>query len=329
MSELRRDPVSGEWIIIAPGRAKRPHDFKSGILEKKVTPIEECPFEDLSKSGNEPLVLFPAGSDKVGWKIAVIPNKYPILQYAETCPVPIARGPYSVLEGKGHHEIVITRDHDKNFPKLNPEEAFELMQVFKSRYEEIAKDECVHYTSFFHAWGPNAGASVYHPHYQILALPIIPPDIARSLTGSEKYFEKNGKCVHCEVIESEKKEGTRVVFENEQAIVVAPFISRQPFELRVFPKSHESHFAKSSDELLKGVSEALQNALQKLEKNLGDPDYNFFIHTPPFDDDKDYSHYHWHMEILPKTSIWGGFEWSTGIVVNIVDPEETSELLKK
>lgn len=323
MSELRQDLVSGDWIILATGRAKRPHDWGNKAGRTRA-PKETCPFEDLAASGNLPLELFP---DK-NWKIAVTPNKYPALVPREACASEKRNGPYSVIEGIGHHELVITRDHDKNFAKLSPKEAAELFLIFKHRLNVLSEDPCAIYCSLFHAWGPSAGASIYHPHYQILTLPIIPPHVKHSFDGALSYAKKSKKCVHCVMLDHEKKHKGRVIFENADAIAIAPFVSRQPFEVRIFPKKHISNFENTPDKILAGVSEAMSFVLRNLTKKLSDPDYNFFLHTAPLRGGKKYEMYHWHLEVIPKTSILAGFEWSTGIDINIMDPDEAAKVLR-
>ena len=324
-SEFRRDMVSGDWVVIAPKRAARPEQFFSKTKRKRI-PKTKCPFEDPQKSGNgEPVLLY---TDESSWIIQVIQNKFPILAHGEMCANRMAKGPYQIIEGVGHHDIVITRDHDTNFAHLSDYMANLVLKSFKERYEAMANDECVKYVSIFHNWGPSAGASIYHPHFQILSLPIIPPDVFRSLQGSANYFGKTGACVHCSMIEFERKAKNRVIYENKEAIVFAPFVSREPFELRVFPKKHLPYFEDTSEKVMKHVVDALQKALLLLEVQLRDPDYNFFIHTAPLRDKEKYGHYHWHIEIQPKTSIAAGFELGTGVEVNIIDPDDAAAMLR-
>ncbi len=130
------------------------------------------------------------------------------------------------------------------------------------------------------------------------------------------------------MIDWEKKCGSRVIYENKGAIAFTPFVSREPFELRVFPKKHLPFFEDTSEEDLKWMVEALQNVLIRIEKRLGDPDYNFFIHTAPLRDKKSHSHYHWHIEIVPKISVSAGFELGTGIEITVVDPDVAAKILK-
>jgi len=327
-SELRQDLVSGDWIVIAPRRGQRPHQFLQKTKRFKA-PIKGCPFENPLKNGHELIFAYPeSASTKNDWQVMVVKNKYPVFIHKKQCAKKFKKGPYSVVEGIGHHDLIITRDHHKNFPHLNKETANLVFQAFRDRYLMLFNDPYAVYVSIFHNWGPKAGASIYHPHYQMIALPVIPPDVNHSLSGSLRFFKKYKKCVHCTMIEYEKKEKKRIVYENKGAIVFTPFISREPFELRVFPKKHLPYFENTLDNDLELIVDALQKALLKIEKRLKDPDYNFFIHTAPILNKKKYKNYHWHIEILPKISISAGFELGTGIEITVVDPDEAAKILK-
>ncbi len=332
-SELRQDLVSGDWIVISPGRAKKHLQLLKKTGKRKKAPISGCPFENPVKNGNKPILLY--GRKKEGgkkeerdWQAMLIENKYPVFAHKNVCGRNFKYGPYSVVEGIGHHDIFITRDHNDNFSRLSKDSANLVFRAFRDRYLMLYNDPCLNYISIFQNWGPKAGATIYHPHYQIIALPIIPPDVGHSLSGSSHYFKKFKKCVHCVMIEWEKKFRRRIIYENKGAIVFTPFISREPFELRIFPKKHLPYFEDTPPKDLEWVVEALQKALMKIEKRLKDPDYNFFIHTAPILDKKKYKHYHWHIEIQPKISISAGFELGTGIEITVVDPDEAAKILR-
>jgi len=340
-SELRQDPVSGDWIVISPKRAKN-HLQNLGNVKRIKTPINGCPFENPQKNGSgEPIFVYPLVADNKHskWEVMVVKNKYPVLTHPPTltlrqtgknaCAKNFKKGLYSVIEGIGYHDLVITSDHHKNFAHLNNKNANLVFQAFRDRYLMLIDDSCLAYISIFHNWGKKAGASIYHPHYQIIALPVVPPDVEHSLRGSARYFQKFKKCVHCEMIKYEKKEKKRIVYENQGAIVFAPFISREPFELRVFPKKHLPCFENTSNEDLSWMVEALQKSLIKIEKRLKDPDYNFFIHTAPILEKNKYKNYHWHIEIQPKISISAGFELGTGIEITVINPDEAAKILKR
>jgi UDPglucose--hexose-1-phosphate uridylyltransferase len=328
-SEFRQDIVSGDWVLIAPGRKKRPHDLVSKEKRNPPPPLEKCPFEDPQGSGNErPSIIRPENSKN--WRIQVIPNLYPAVSSDKAViPSVFSNGPYFYMPGAGYHDIVITRDHYKNFAALSLPEALEVLSVIQERYKMIAEDPRIAYVSIFHNWGPTAGASIYHPHYQIISIPVVPPDVSHSLHGSERYYSENGKCAHCAIIEKENQGKKRVIFENENALAFLPFVSREPFEIRIFPKKHEPYFEDCGENVLKDVAEALQKSLVMLENKLGDVDYNFFIHTAPIKEKERFSYYHWHIEIQPKISTLGGFELSTGIEITIVDPDDGATFLKE
>jgi UDPglucose--hexose-1-phosphate uridylyltransferase len=327
-SELRQDLVSGDWILIAPSRRKRPHDLVGKKTKRKRASKKTCPFENPQKSGQPKPFLIYKGKDGVGWEIQVFENKYPALYHRETCAVMGKVGPFSVAQGIGHQDLVVTRDHNKNFSHLPNSTARRVFHAFQARYKMLAEDRCMAYISIFHNWGPSAGATVYHPHYQIIALPIIPPDVAHSLRGSAAYFRRKKRCVHCEMIKWEKKEKRRVIYENKGAISFVPFVSRSPFEVRIFPKSHQPFFESTPARDLEFIVEALQKSLLSLGKKLKDPDYNFFIHTSPIKGKSRHKHYHWHLEILPKVSIPAGFELATEVDINVVDPDEAGKFLR-
>jgi len=326
-SELRQDLVSGNWVIIAPRRSKRPGDFLKNVLKREKSPVASCPFEEPQKSGHEKAVLIFPDNDR--WELQIIPNKYPALSDKKKRAVFLKHGAYGVLSGAGHHEILITRDHHKNFDSLAPIKSFNVFRAFRERYLALSKDKNIAYVAIFQNWGPRAGASVYHPHYQIIAMPVVSPHVMHSLSGSENYFKKHGRCVHCTIIKQEKKDKKRIIFENSGAVAFSPFASRNPYEVAVFPKKHSPFFESASDSDLKAVAAVLREALRLVKKNLKDADYNFFIHTSPVKDKNKYGHYHWHIEILPKFSVFGGFEFGTGAMINIVDPDEAARILRK
>ncbi len=327
-SQLRQDLVSGDWILIAPARAKRPYRIKPA--KRKIAPKAGCPFEDPQKSGHKkPILIY--GNHK-NWQLQIVENKYPALTHRhdrDKCAAIKKEGPYWTTRAVGHHELVITRDHRKNFSRLSLNEANQVFESFRDRYLMFLSDKRISYVSIFHNWGSTAGASIFHPHYQIVAIPIIPPDVQHSLSGSLNYYKKHKKCVHCAMIKDELKNKSRIIYQNEGAIAFCPFVSKEPFEARIFPKKHLPYFENTLDYNLEHVVGALQHVLKKITKNLKDPDYNFFIHTAPIKDKEKYGCYHWHAEVLPKTNISAGFELGTGIEINPVDPDVAAKLLRK
>jgi len=324
MSEFRQDIVSGDWIVVAPERAKRPQQFKNKI-KRKSDIKSKCPFEDLKKSGNWPPVSGWPNIEK--WKLIVIPNKFPILNHSEKCAIKTPRGPYYTEEGVGHHDLIITKDHATPLYKIPATDMTQLMTIMQDQFVSYGEDRCLEYVSAFMNWGPKAGGSLVHPHLQLLATPIIPPDVTHSLHGSERYYKKNKKCPHCEVVRYERAEKARVIDENGSGIVVAPFASHTHFEIRIFPKRHNPSFEKITPTEKKEIGALLQSTLKRIAERLSDPDLNFFIHSAPIKNKSKYRFYHWHIEILPILKTNGGLELSTGVQVNSMPPEDVANFL--
>jgi len=272
------------------------------------------------------MLLFP---HEKNWDIAVIPNKYPAVERGSVCSVPFRHGIYHARTAVGTHNLLITRDHNRHFIDLSAAEAIKVFEALKVLHQMAAKDKCAAYISSFYNYGPAAGASLWHPHYQILSLPIIPPHTAHSLRGASDYFKKFGRCVRCDILKIERKKKVRIVVENEHAIVLAPYASKRPFEINVLPKKHWASFRETSPAAVRGIALALQSAMQRMKKNLNDPDLNFFIHDTPLDR-KDYRHHHWHIEVVPVNIISppGGFEISTAININAIDPDAATAILR-
>lgn len=329
-SALRRDPVSGTWVAFSTKRASRPDTHRnSPKVSDNYDDPKDCPFckenFEAKKHEKDTLIYFDKNGD---WTVRAFPNKFPILSIGDGTLGKRDEGPFEVMNGLGYHEVLIAADHRKNFPDLELPQILEVFNAYQERYLSLMNKRNVKYISIFKNYGKSAGASIVHPHSQIVAMPIIDPDVARSLMGSAKYFQSHKECVHCVMLEWEKETGDRILFENEDFIVLCPFVSRVSFETRIYPKRHLSYFERVTLEQKKALSEAVKFALGKLKKNIDDPDYNMFLHTAPCDG-QTYDHYHWHLEIFPKTNIWGGLELSTGIEVCSVLPEDAAKILRK
>lgn len=322
VSELRFDLVSKDWVLIATGRAKRPDTFAQHRIKDEVAQ-KDCPFCHLEIQ-KSPLLEYKNGKGET--EMVVIPNRYPAFFHSDSLHER-AEGPYSIMDGVGFHEVVITRDHQKSLAEMSGPQIRRVIDAYQERYLELANEKFVNYISIFVNHGREAGASISHPHSQIIAIPLIDPDLQRSLNGSRLFFENQGKCVHCQMLEWDLEDKRRIIFENKEFVVLSPFASRVAFETRIYPKEHHPYFERIKDREKEQLAEALQLALSRIFKGLNDPAYNFFIHTAP-SDGKDYGHYHWHFEILPKTAIWAGFELGTGIEISTVEPEEAAEYLR-
>ena len=323
VSELRQDIITGDWVIIATGRAKRPEDF----TKDKETLVEtgECPFCLPGINNQEPdTLIYYRNEDE--WSLRVFPNKFPALSrniklnHRE-------EGMYFAMDGVGYHEVIVTKDHDKGVPKMLQAEVAEVLDAFKTRYQDLMKRKSVNYVLFIENHGKLSGASLAHPHWQLFAVPVVSPQIRLELEGSRMYKRSNRSCVYCDIIEQELKEKTRLIFENDNFLAITPFASRSPFEVWILPKAHKPYFERITEQEELDAAEILKKVLEQYYWKLQDISYNMYLHTSPCDG-KDYSHYHWHIELLPKTSIWAGFELGTGIEISTIEPEKAAQFLK-
>ncbi|MDI6778533.1 MAG: DUF4921 family protein [Patescibacteria group bacterium] len=325
ISELRQDFITGDWVVIALGRGERPGEF---VKKREEYPAlrDKCFFCFPEETGQEKDVLIFRRADG-DWSLRVIPNKYPA--FSKNQPVKrFEEGPYFGMNGVGHHEVIITRDHHRQIAVLDPIEVAEIMDAYQERYINLMNKKSVNYIEIFHNHGREAGASVEHPHSQLMAIPVVSPGVRLELDGAELFHKKNRKCVYCAISEWELKNKKRLLFENDNFLVFCPFSSRVAFEVWVMPKAHKPYFERITNEEKIDLGEALQKAVNMIYKALEDPAYNFYLHTSPCDG-KDYPHYHWHLEILPHTATWAGFELSTGIEISTIEPERAAEELRK
>jgi UDPglucose--hexose-1-phosphate uridylyltransferase len=325
ISELRQDMVTGDWVVIATGRAKRPDEFARHDHESNDAGIERCPFENPEATGQGKDVLIYTSGDG-SWTLRVFPNKYPAFSRGKT-PRSIGEGPYFSMTGVGYHEVIVTRDHYNQLATMEVWQVAEVLDAYQDRYLSLMKRKSVKYIQIFHNHGTASGASLPHPHSQLMAIPVVSPYIELELTGAEQYYRSTRKKVYSVMAEYESETKTRVVYENDAFIAFCPFASRSAFEVWVMPKKSSPYFERLRDEDKFRAAEALRSALFALYRGLRDPSYNFYLHTAPCDG-KDYPHYGWHIEILPKTSVWAGFELSTGIEISAIEPEKAAEYLR-
>lgn len=327
LSQLRQDLVTGDWVVISTVRNKRPDEFVRQNKEIVVDREADCLFCDPVKSEQkkDTLIYNTASGD---WSLRVFPNKFPAFVPPKGKIIHQTEGPYFWMEGVGYHEVFVTRDHHQSIGQMEIWQVAELIDAFQTRYLDLMNKKSVRYVDIFHNHGPSAGGHIIHPHSQLMAIPVISPYVESELDGAEQYWRENKSCVYCSMTNWELENKKRLVFENEEMAVFCPFASRSNFEMWVVPKKHKPYFERTDDQEKFSVGEALHEALRRLHKVLDNPDFNFYIHTSPCDG-KDYPHYHWHIEILPKLNVWAGFELSTGVEIATIEPEMAAEYLRK
>lgn len=322
-SELRQDIVTGDWVVIATSRAKRPDEFVSS--EEEALDDGQCLFDDPEKSDQEKDVLiYKRGEDD--WSLRVFPNKYPVVSRGRSARS-LEEGPYFAMTGVGHHEVIVTRDPQKHLALMEEWQVAEVLDAYQERYLSLMGKSSVKYIQIFHNHGKAAGASIVHPHSQLIALPVISPYVKSMLDGAERFYQSHHERVYTLMADYERETKKRVVFENDDFVVFTPFASRVAFELWVVGKRPNAYFERLTDPEKFSCAEALQRALQSLYHGLKNPAYNFYLYTAPASG-ADAAHFQWHIQILPRTSVWAGLELATGIEVSTIQPEKAAEYLR-
>lgn len=316
------------WVIIATERSKRPSDLN---VQKSTARGGFCPLcpgnEDKTPSevfafreGNSP-------PDSPGWKLRVVPNKFPAL-IVEGEPNRRTEGIYDKMNGLGAHEIIIeTPDHYANASTLSVDEIKHILISYRQRIIALKNDNRFRYITVFKNYGEMAGATLEHPHSQIIALPIIPKRALEEIDGSQAYYNHKSRCVFCDIIAQELSDGRRIAVENDKFLAFEPFASRFPFETCVIPKQHVSSFEDADESMFDAMAEVFSLTLKKINRSLGFPPYNYILHSSPLSTNVN-DFYHWHFEIIPRLTRVAGFEWGTGFYMNPTPPEQAAEYLR-
>lgn len=329
MPELRKDPVTGRWVIISTDRARRPSDFAP---ERVPTPAARfCPFCPGHEDKTPPEVLAYSTEALRGesrWSLRVVPNKFPALR-VEGDLERHGEGLYDRMNGIGAHEVVIESPrHEETLSSMDERQVAELIWAFRDRMHDLKRDRRLRYIMLFKNHGEGAGASLEHPHSQIIALPVVPRRVQEELDGARKYFEFKERCVFCDIVRQESREDERVVIRSDEYLTICPFAARFPFETWIVPSRHDSHFESIQESEVYGLAWTLKSTLARMDRVLERPAYNLIIHTAPLQEPA-VEHYHWHIEIIPKLTRVAGFEWGSGFYINPTPPEESARFLRE
>jgi UDPglucose--hexose-1-phosphate uridylyltransferase len=336
MPELRKDLITEGWVIIATERAKRPHDFAQPPTEPEAA---NCPFCPGSESQTPPELWASranGGANQPGWKVRVIPNKFPALRIEGEMDRE-ADGIYDRMNGIGAHEVVIdTPDHNRALEEQPPSDIALALTACKERMLDLQRDVRFRYILAFKNVGREAGASLRHSHYQLIATPVTPGRVKAKLAGARDYYQRKERSVFQDILRHEQRDGRRAVFENSSFLVFCPFASRFPFELCILPKRQAADFHTIEPGELVHLAEALKIGLGKLSQGLNKPQYNLILQTAPSRTGHHRSGYwdtidldfRWHIEILPRLTRTAGFEWGTGFYINPMPPEDSATFLR-
>ena len=312
MSQLRLNPLTGRWVTIVSTRANRPSDFAPRSPAVEADSSRPCPF---CPGGAEAVPRLNPG-EEFDPNACIVANRYPAFDGDESLAVRNLGPVHVQAEASGIHELLVySSDHDADLGTLDDDEITTVMHLLRKRFVEHASEPHIRYTQAIVNHGREAGASLAHPHGQLLGMPFVPGEI---LDEERAFARFSGGCILCATVEAELVDDARVVLENDECVVVCPFWSGSPFEMLVIPRSHEVHLQDAGASELGGVGRALRDAIAALTSVHHDAAYNVIVHTAP------HHHggpFHWHLHIIPKLITTAGFEMGTGVMFNIVPPE--------
>jgi UDPglucose--hexose-1-phosphate uridylyltransferase len=329
LPELRKDPITGRWVIIATDRGKRPSDFVKETVQIKGG---FCPFCYGNEDKTPPEILCyrsdGGGRNSSGWNLRVVSNKFPALGIEGNLNRQ-GEGLFDKMNGIGAHEVIIeTPDHHATLATLSEQAVEDVFWAFRDRMLDLKKDRRLRYILIFKNHGEAAGASIEHSHSQLIALPIVPKLVREEIDGSKAHFSFKERCVYCDIIRQELNSGSRVIDENQDFVIIAPYAPRFPFETWILPKTHDACFENAQKREYQNLSKILRTILLKVDRVLDYPAYNLVIHTSPIVETIN-DFYHWHIEVMPKLSKIAGFEWGTGFYINPVPPEDAAKFLRE
>ena len=327
MSQLRKDPVTKRWVIIASRREFAWESVPGAAAEEaRAADPTVCPFCPGAEGRTPPDILTGHGPD--GWQVRVVANKFPALQIEGTLNK-AGQGIYDKMNGIGAHEVIIEHPrHDASFATFTPDEVGRILWAYRERSLDLRRDRRFKYLLLFKNSGRSAGASLEHTHSQLIATPVVPKRVIEELSGAENYYAYKERCVWCDIIRQELTTRNRIVAENDAFVALTPFASRFPYEVMVLPKEHHADFGEISDREMGLLALLLKQTIAGLLRALKDPPYNYVVHTSPVGTPPPES-FHWHIEIIPRLTRLAGFEWGSGFYVNPTSPEDACRRLRE
>jgi UDPglucose--hexose-1-phosphate uridylyltransferase len=328
MPELRQNFFTKEWVIIATERAKRPEEMATHrAVQPSPACVESCPFCPGNESKTPPEVMRLPGGPGEPWVVRVIPNKFAALS-SEVYPTRSLQHLRRRIEGFGFHEVIVdTPDHSQCMATLPEAHVANILSVYRHRYNALSLDHRVNHITIFKNHGADAGASLQHPHSQVIATPVIPSQVRHRLHEALRHYDDVGECMFCHMVEREVEDQTRIVLKSERFVAMEVFAAATPFATHIFPLRHMASFGDISEMEVADLARVLRMLLAKIYVGLENPDLNFTIRSAP----AEYAgarHFHWYVSVIPRLTRVAGFELGSGMFINTVLPEAAADFLR-
>jgi UDPglucose--hexose-1-phosphate uridylyltransferase len=328
MPELRQNYFTKEWVIMATERAKRPEELATRRVVKELPSfVETCPFCLGNESKTPPEVMRISSQDDAAWQVRVVANKFAALSPDAQPTRRIHRSRRS-MGGFGVHDVIIdTPNHAHFMALMSDAHVANVLRAYKARFDTLSLDPRIAHITIFKNHGLDAGASLEHPHSQLIATPVISSQVRGRFHQALAHYDEYGECMFCQMIEEEIAEKTRVVILTDRFVALQPYASPTPFTTHILPRRHIASFGDISATEITDLACVLRSMLAKLNSGLGNPDFNYTIRSAP----AEYAgvkHFHWYVSILPRLTRVAGFELGSGMFINTVLPESAAEFLR-
>ena len=325
--ETRQDRITRQWVACAPDRSSRPQKTEASVPDTAPpddTPVDGCPF----CPGHEdqlPSVLWElAADDDRPWRTRAVPNKYSALSPAPP-PDSGETGLYRTRKSRGRQEVIIdTPSHHQGLARMPVAQVDALLETYLARYRALRGADL--YPFVFRNHGGGAGASLPHPHSQIIGTDFPPPEIEREEAAVQRRHAETGRCPYCEMIETELDAQDRLVSASDAFVAFVPFAARVPYEVWILPRRHTPEIGRMTTSERGALAQLLRAVVRRL-RALDDPDYNFFLRTA-LEHESQAPHLHWSLRLRPRTTVEAGFELSTGVRINPSIPERDAAVLR-
>lgn len=314
MKELRVDSITEDIVIFALDRSNRPLDkAKVDIDEEIVNEYEKgCPF----CRKNEGLATEETSRIEIDkkWVTRSIYNKYPIIDTS-------SKGVYGI------HEVIIdTYRHNGTFYNMSTLEYENLIKMYKDRYSSLKNNDNIRYITIFKNFLRKAGASLDHPHSQIMSLSVLPPEINNEIRVAKEFYDNNGFSLYDSIIKDEIQENQRVVYNGDAFLAIVPYASKYSGEVRIIFKN-KKRFEAISNKEIKELSLILNKLFLNIYREKGYMPFNLCVHTHPINEDC-INYFNVHIHIIPRKFNFGGFELGSDIYVSSSKPEDLAKKIK-
>jgi len=326
MTELRQDPLTLDWVIIAPERAQRPSQVPPPAGHGPAAPAEDCPFCAGREAMTAPAVYEHRANG--AWTVRVVPNRYPALRVEESTDRRTEDGRFLRMGGVGAHEVVVeSPDHGRSIDALPDGQVCEIVNALLARYHDLRRDRRFASIQIFKNSGIFGGSTLEHPHCQIIATPVVPSELRRRQAAAVRHRDELGRNLYRDVVDDELKAGKRVVLRTDRFAVFHPWASRAPFETWIVPMVDQASFGELHGDAVPEFASVLRRTLAVVIQSVGHRNYNLMVHTAPFEDESK-GGFLWHVVLLPRHAVPAGFETGSGIYINVARPEETAAHLR-